>query len=62
MKFALNYNAQNYIFNLTLLISVTKIRLLLISDESGGWYEDVLPGATGNQYMPKRSCKRFQTR
>ena len=36
--------------------------LLLISDESGGWHEDVLPGTTGNQHMPKRSCEGFQAR
>lgn len=59
MKLASDCNAQN-IFSFD-LISITKARLLLILDESGGWYEDVLPGTTGNQHMPKRSRKGFQT-
>ena len=60
-ELASDYNAQST-FLIWLLISMTKMRLLLISDESSGWYEDVLPGTAGNQHMPKRSRKGFQTR
>jgi hypothetical protein len=43
-------------------LSLMQRRPLLISDESRGWYEDVLPGPTGDQHVPKRPCKGFPTR
>lgn len=39
-----------------------QVKPFYISDESSGWYEDVLPGTTGNQHVPKRSCQGFPTR
>lgn len=44
------------------LISLMQVKPFLISDESSGWYEDVLPGTTGDQHVPKRSCQGVPTR
>lgn len=60
MKLALNVMFRVYL--IWVLISLVQMRPLFISDESSGWYEDVLPGTTGDQHVPKRSCQGFQTR